>query len=58
MVYYFKKHTLIKNNYNIYNKELLTIMQYLKVWDTELQSISKGFDIITNFENIEYFVKK
>ena len=23
-------------------------MHYLEVWDTELQSISKGFDIITN----------
>ena len=58
MAYYLKKHTPIKNNYKIYNKELLTIMHYLKVWDTELRSISKGFDIITDHKNIEYFTKK
>ena len=33
-------------------------MYYLKVWDTEFQSISKGFDIITDYKNIEYFIKK
>ena len=48
----------VKNNYEIYNRELLIIMRYLKVWDTELRSISKGFDIITDHKNIEYFIKK
>ena len=33
-------------------------MRYLKVWDTELRSVSKGFDIITNYKNIKYFTKK
>ena len=36
MVYYSKKYTLVKNNYEIHNKELLVIIYYLKVWDTEL----------------------
>ena len=58
MAYYLKKHTPAKSNYEIYNKELLAIIHYLKVWDTELQSISKGFDIITDHKNIEYFIKK
>ena len=58
MAYYSKKHTPVKNNYKIYNKELLAIIRYLKVWDTELQSVLKRFDIITNHKNIEYFVKK
>ena len=31
MVYDLKKHTLIKSNYEIYNKELLVIIHYLKV---------------------------
>ena len=52
MAYYFKKYILIKSNYEIYNKELLIIIHYLKAYDTELKSISKGFDIITNHENI------
>ena len=57
-MYYSKKYTLVKNNYKIYNKELLVIMYYLKVWDTELRSVLKRFDIITDYKNIEYFIKK
>ena len=58
MAYYSKKYTPVKNNYKIHNKELLAIIRYLKAWDTELRSVLKGFDIITNHKNIEYFVKK
>ena len=58
MAYYLKKHTPVKSNYKIHNKELLVIMHYLKVWDAELRSISKGFDIITDYKNIKYFIKK
>ena len=31
MVYYLKKYTPVKNNYEIHNTELLAIMRYLKV---------------------------
>ena len=58
MVYYSKKYTPVKSNYKIHNKELLIIMCYLHVWDTELRSISKGFNIITDYKNIKYFIKK
>ena len=58
MVYYLKKHTPVKSNYEIYNKELLVIIRCLKAWDTELRNVLKGFDIITNHKNIKYFVKK
>ena len=58
MVYYLKKYTPVKSNYKIYNKELVVIMRYLKVWDTELRNVSKGFDIIINYKNIKYFIKK
>ena len=58
MVYYLKKHTPAENNYEIYNKELLVIIRCLEAWDMELRSVLKGFDIITNHKNIEYFVKK
>ena len=46
MAYYLKKHTPVKSNYKIHNKELLVIIRYLKAWDTELQSVLKGFNII------------
>ena len=58
MAYYLKKHTPAENNYKIHNKELLAIMRYLKSWDTELQSIFKGFDIITDYKNIKYFINE
>ena len=58
MAYYSKKYIPVKSNYEIHNKELLAIMHYLEVWDTELWSVSKGFDIITDYKNIEYFMKK
>ena len=57
-MYYSRKYTPIKSNYKIHNKELLVIMRCLELWDTELQSISKGFDIITDYKNIKYFIKK
>ena len=58
MAYYLKKYTPAENNYKIHNKELLVIMYYLKSWDTELRSIFKGFNIITDHKNIKYFMKK
>ena len=58
MAYYLKKYTPIKSNYEIYNKELLVIIYYLKVWDIELRSVFKGFNIIMDYTNIEYFIKK
>ena len=58
MVYYLKKYTPVESNYKIHNKELLVIMRYLKVWNAELRSVLKGFDIIINHKNIKYFVKK
>ena len=58
MAYYLKKYTLVESNYKIHNKELLAIMRCLKAWDAELQSVLKGFDIITDHKNIKYFVRK
>ena len=57
-MYYLRKYTLTESNYEIYNKELLVIMRCLEAWDTELRSVFKGIDIITNHKNIEYFIKK
>ena len=57
-MYYSRKHTPTESNYKIYNKELLVIMYCLEAWDIELRSVSKGFDIIINYKNIKYFMKK
>ena len=57
-MYYLKKNTPAKSNYKTHNKELLAIMHYLKAWDIKLRSVLKGFDIITDHNNLEYFIKK
>ena len=58
MAYYLKKYTPAESNYEIHDKELLVIMRCLEVWDAELWSVFKGFDIITDYKNIKYFIKK
>ena len=58
MAYYLKKHTPVKSNCKIHNKELWAIIHCLEVQDIELRSVLKGFDIITNHKNIKYFIKK
>ena len=58
MAYYLKKYIPVKSNYKIYNKKLLIIIHCLKIWDTELRNILKGFNIIINYKNIKYFIKK
>ena len=58
MVYYLKKYTPVESNYEIHDKDLLVIMRCLEVWDVELRRVLKGFDIITNYKNIEYFIRK
>ena len=58
MAYYLKKYIPVKNNYEIHDKEFFIIMHYLKIWDTELRSVFQGFDIITDYKNIKYFMSK
>ncbi len=54
-VYYSKKNASAECNYEIYDKEMLIIIQCLKEWDTELRSVS-SFQICTNHKNLKYFM--
>jgi len=54
-VYYSKKNTSAECNYEIYDKEMLIIIQCLKEWDSELRSVS-SFQIYTNHKNLKYFM--
>ena len=58
MVYYLKKYLPTKSNYKIHDKEFLVIIYCLEIWDAELRSIPQGFEIITDYKNIEYFTGK
>jgi hypothetical protein len=43
---------VLKCNYKIYNKELLTIVKALKEWRPKLQGTKKPFKIITDYKNL------
>jgi len=53
--YYSKKNAPAECNYEIYDKEMLVIIQCLKEWDAELRSVS-SFQIHTNHKNLKYFM--
>ncbi len=54
-VYYSKKNAPAECNYEIYDKEMLIIIQCLKEWDAELRSVS-NFQICTDHKNLKYFM--
>ncbi len=54
-VYYLKKNTPAKCNYEIYDKEMLITIQCLKEWNAELKSVS-SFQIHTDHKNLKYFM--
>ena len=48
--------TLIELNYNIYNKELLSIVAVLKKWRAFLYNIIELFRVITDYKNLTEFL--
>ena len=55
IAYMSKRHLPAECNYEIYNKEMLTIIKVLDKWDTELRSV-KEFRIVTDHRNLKYFM--
>ena len=53
-VYYSKKNSPAKCNYEIYDKKMLTIIRCFKKWDAELRNVR--FEIRTDYKNLEYFM--
>jgi hypothetical protein len=55
-VYYSRKITPLKLNYDIYNKKLLAIITVLKKWRVFLQGTIKPFIIKTDYKNLIGFL--
>ena len=53
--YFSRKHSPAECNYEIYDKEMLAIINCLNEWDAELRSV-KNFRIRTDHKNLEYFM--
>ena len=48
--------TLAKLNYNIYNKELLSIVTVLKEWRAFLYNTTKLFRVVMDYKNLVGFL--
>jgi hypothetical protein len=51
----FQKKNPAEYNYEIYNKEILVIIKYLREYNKNLKSI-KYFQIYMDYKNLEYFM--
>lgn len=56
VAYYSKKLTPTECNYDIHDKELLSIIKCLQIWRGELIGLNKQFVILTDHKNLEYFM--
>jgi hypothetical protein len=56
VIYFFKTLFFAECNYEIYDKELLTIIRCFEQWRTELQSVEKLINVLTDHKSLEYFM--
>jgi hypothetical protein len=55
VVFYLRKMTLAKLNYDVYNKELLMIVVVLLEWRVYLEEVQEKTEIIMDHKNLMYF---
>ncbi len=56
VAYFFKTLFLVECNYEIYDKELLTIIRCFEQWRAELQSVEKFINVLIDHKSLEYFM--
>lgn len=56
VAYYSSKLAPVECNYDIHDKELLGIIKCLKEWRGELMGLQKPFRILTDHNNLKYFM--
>ncbi len=56
IIYFFKTLFFVECNYEIYDKELLTIIRCFEQWRAELQSIEKFINVLIDHKSLEYFM--
>jgi hypothetical protein len=55
---YSKKHSPAECNYDIYDKELMSIIKALEEWRAECKGAAYPLQLITDHKNQEYFETK
>jgi hypothetical protein len=56
VAYFSKTLSSAECNYEIYDKELLTIIRCFEQWRAELQSVKSSINVLTNHKSLEYFM--
>ena len=56
VAFFSKKHSPAECNYEIYDKELMAIIQCLEEWRAELESTLHLIQILCDHKNLEYFM--
>ncbi len=56
MTYFSKILSFAECNYEVYDKELLTIIRCFEQWRAELQSMKKSINVMTNHKSLKYFM--
>jgi len=58
VAYYLKRHSPAECNYDIYDKVLMAIIKALEEWRPECEGAVYPLQLITDHENLEYFMMK
>ena len=56
IVFFSKKHFSTECNYEIYDKELMTIVRCFEEWRAELKESSHIIKVLSDHKNLEYFM--
>src|SRR5947209_6390670 len=56
VAFFSKKHSSVECNYEIYDKELMTIVRCFEEWRAELESTSDLITVLSDHKNLEYFM--
>lgn len=56
VAYYSRRLTGPEMNYEIHDKELLSIVACMKIWDAELRGLAGSFTILSDHMNLKYFL--
>ena len=56
VTFFSKKHSVQEVNYEIYDKKLLAIICAFKEWRPELEGSAFSLKVITDYQNLEYFI--
>jgi hypothetical protein len=56
MIFFLKNLAPAEYNYEIYDKELLTIIWGFEAWEPKLIAYKKTIDIVTDYKALKYFI--